>query len=77
MADTVLVTGASGFVGAAVARAALARGFKVKVLMRPTANRANIAGLELFVVDDTLMQWDRGLDAHDHELIQQLLRRVQ
>ena len=35
MADVALVTGASGFVGAAVARAALARGFKVKVLMRP------------------------------------------
>ena len=50
MADTVLVTGASGFVGAAVARAALARGFKVKVLMRPTANRANIAGLDVEAV---------------------------
>ncbi|HEX4192947.1 MAG TPA: NAD-dependent epimerase/dehydratase family protein, partial [Stellaceae bacterium] len=31
----VLVTGASGFVGAAVARALLARGRKVRVLMRP------------------------------------------
>ena len=47
MADTVLVTGASGFVGAAVARAALARGFKVKVLMRPTATHANIKGLDV------------------------------
>lgn len=47
MSDLVLVTGASGFVGAAVARAALARGFKVKVLMRPTADPANIAGLEV------------------------------
>lgn len=45
MTDTVLVTGASGFVGAAVIRAALARGFRVKALMRPTANRANIEGL--------------------------------
>jgi dihydroflavonol-4-reductase len=43
----VLVTGASGFVGAAVARAALARGFKTKVLMRPTASRANIEGLDV------------------------------
>jgi dihydroflavonol-4-reductase len=47
MADTVLVTGASGFVGAAVARGALARGFKVKVLMRSTASRANIEGLDV------------------------------
>jgi dihydroflavonol-4-reductase len=47
MSDTVLVTGASGFVGTAVARAALARGFKVKVLMRPTADHANIAGLDV------------------------------
>jgi dihydroflavonol-4-reductase len=47
MADIVLVTGASGFVGAAVARAALARGFQVKALMRPTASHANIAGLDI------------------------------
>ena len=49
MTDTVLITGASGFVGAAVVRAALARGFQVKVLMRPTANRANIEGLGVTV----------------------------
>jgi dihydroflavonol-4-reductase len=47
MSDTVLVTGASGFVGAAVARAALVRGYRVKVLMRPTASRANIEGLDV------------------------------
>ena len=47
MNDTVVVTGASGFVGAAVARAALARGFRTKVLMRPTASRANIDGLDV------------------------------
>jgi len=47
MSDVVLVTGASGFVGAAVARAALARGFRTKVLMRPTSSRVNIAGLDV------------------------------
>jgi dihydroflavonol-4-reductase len=51
MTDTVLVTGASGFVGAAVARAALARGFKTRVLMRPNANPANVAGLEVEPVE--------------------------
>ena len=50
MSDTVLVTGASGFVGAAVARAAVARGFKTKVLMRAAANHANIAGLDVEAV---------------------------
>ena len=43
----VLVTGASGFVGAAVARALLARGRKLRVLMRPQSDRRNIAGLDV------------------------------
>ena len=38
MSDVALVTGASGFVGSAVARALVARGLRVKVLMRPTAS---------------------------------------
>jgi dihydroflavonol-4-reductase len=45
MSDVALVTGASGFVGSAVARALVARGMRVRVLMRPTANRLNIAKL--------------------------------
>src|SRR5258706_8458002 len=45
MSDIVLVTGASGFVGSAVAHALVARGLHVRVLMRPSANRLNIAKL--------------------------------
>jgi dihydroflavonol-4-reductase len=45
MSDIALVTGASGFVGSAVARALSARGLHVRVLMRPTANRLNLTGL--------------------------------
>ena len=45
MSDIALVTGASGFVGSAVARALIARGMHVRVLMRPTANRLNISQL--------------------------------
>ena len=46
MSDIALVTGASGFVGSAVARALVARGLHVRVLMRPTASRDNIAGTQ-------------------------------
>jgi dihydroflavonol-4-reductase len=45
MSDIALVTGASGFVGSAVARALVARGLHVRVLMRANASRLNIARL--------------------------------
>jgi dihydroflavonol-4-reductase len=45
MSDIALVTGASGFVGSAVARALVARGLHVRVLMRPGASHLNIMGV--------------------------------
>jgi dihydroflavonol-4-reductase len=44
---TVLVTGASGFVGSAVARAAHAAGYAVRALVRPSSRRDNLAGLDI------------------------------
>jgi dihydroflavonol-4-reductase len=42
-----LVTGATGFVGAAVARALLEAGWAVRALVRPSSDRRNLAGLAL------------------------------
>ncbi len=41
----ILATGASGFVGAAVARHLLRAGHEVRVLIRPTSDRRNLEGL--------------------------------
>ena len=49
-----LVTGATGFVGAAIVRGLLARGQSVRVLARPNSDRRNIASLEVEVVEGRL-----------------------
>ena len=55
LGGTALVTGASGFVGSAVARAAQARGLSLRVLVREASPRNNIEGLgaEIAVGDMT------------------------
>lgn len=42
-----LVTGASGFVGAAVARALIARGWETRCLVRPSSSRRNLEKLPI------------------------------
>ena len=50
-----LVTGATGFVGAAVARALLAQGRRVSVLAREGSDRRNIEGLDVEVATGDLL----------------------
>ena len=56
MADgsRILVTGASGFVGSAVARVALAAGFAVRVLVRASSPRDNLRELDVELVEGDL-----------------------
>ena len=50
MGDLALVTGATGFVGAAVARVLAAAGFNVRVTARQGSDKRNLAGLNAEIV---------------------------
>ena len=58
MSPPILVTGASGFVGSAVARALLAEGERVRVLVRPTSPRTNLADLDVEVATGDIRDRD-------------------
>ncbi len=51
-----LVTGATGFVGSAVARALAGRGADVRVLARPGGDRRNLEGIDVTVCEGDLLQ---------------------
>ena len=55
---TTLVTGATGFVGSAVARTLAARGHGLRLLVRPTSDRRNLAGLDAEQVTGDLTDAD-------------------
>ena len=44
------LTGGTGFIGANVVRALLARGFEVRALVRPGSDRRNLEGLDIELV---------------------------
>jgi len=50
--STVLVTGASGFVGSAIAATLRAAGYRLRVLVRPTSRRVNISPLDTICEGD-------------------------
>ncbi len=55
---TALVTGATGFVGSAVARSLLASGRTVRVFARPGSDRRNLDGLDVEVAEGDLTEPD-------------------
>lgn len=57
--DIAFLTGASGFVGSAVARRLIDEGFSVRALVRRTSNRANLRDIGLDVVEGDIR--DGGL----------------
>ncbi len=57
MTDTpTLVTGATGFVGSAVARALAARGHSLRLLVRPNGDRRNLEGVTAELFEGDLLQ---------------------
>src|SRR6201996_226597 len=56
--DKILITGASGFVGAAVARAALASGYTVRALVRAASTRTNLADLNVELAEGDMRDPD-------------------
>jgi dihydroflavonol-4-reductase len=55
MSDIALVTGASGFVGSAVARALASKGFAVRALVRRSSPRTNLEGTGLEIVEGDML----------------------
>src|SRR5258707_9431641 len=56
MAETALVTGATGFLGSAVARALLADGHRVRVMARANSDKRNLDGIDVEIVAGDLTQ---------------------
>lgn len=58
MAERILVTGGTGFVGAAIARRLLQQGLTIRLLVRPESDRRNLAGLPVEIAEGRLENTD-------------------
>ncbi len=63
MSETTFITGATGFVGSAVARKLLDRGHKLRALARPGSDRTNLEGLDIEVFEGDLLNHASYADA--------------
>jgi dihydroflavonol-4-reductase len=63
MQTLTFLTGATGFIGTAVARTLLANGHKLRVLSRPNNNRSNLDGLDVEIVEGDLAKPETYVDA--------------
>lgn len=65
MAERVLITGATGFLGSAVARVFARAGYTLRLLVRPSSPRENVAGVDAEIVSGDLAA-PEGLEAAVH-----------
>ena len=54
MSETIFLTGATGFIGSALSRLLLSKGYEVRVLTRPRNDRTNLDGLKVEIVEGDL-----------------------
>ncbi|MDD4615898.1 MAG: NAD-dependent epimerase/dehydratase family protein [Alphaproteobacteria bacterium] len=55
MSDTTFITGATGFVGSAVARKLIGKGHRLRALVRRDSARSNLNGLEVEIIEGDLL----------------------
>jgi dihydroflavonol-4-reductase len=61
--DCAFITGASGFIGSAVARKLVAAGFDVRALVRRQSPRTNLGGLKIDIVEGDMRDKDTVVSA--------------
>jgi dihydroflavonol-4-reductase len=61
--DVALVTGASGFLGSAVARALIRSGYAVRALVRRSSPRINLDGVELQIIEGDMRDFQTATGA--------------